>query len=941
MKTFLLILGMLCSCLVLSAQLVINEISYNPPESGTDSLEYIELYNAGDADMDLSGYTMGGVDYTFEAGYMLNSGSYVLICESASAMQAVFGISDVLVWEGALSNGGEDISVMNSEGTVVDIVDFDDESPWPTSAEGTDNNGASIELCDPFSDNNLGESWRAATNDVGVMIDGKAVLGTPGMANNVSCAAEPDHIVTTQGLEFVPADITIQVGETIRWENPSGTHNVNGGTDAYPNNPEGFYSGPATPGPWTYDFTFTMPGVYNYHCDPHLGLGMVGTVTVEEPVVNTAPLVFTEIMYNDPLMDDVIEFLEITNTGDVPVELEGYRMSQGVDFTFPAYMLAEGASVVIAASSSELMTRFGIEALQWTEGGLSNSGETIELVDAQGNTVDMLTYDDSGDWTEMADGLGSSLILCDPMSDNSMGSAWGASTYGAGFSLEDIAIRANPGSPNSCVASVGEVTVLDEMGLVTFQGDTRLLGTVYGVNLRPGGLQFTLIDDMGDGIAVFSGDDNFGYEVTEGDNVYVDGSIGQFNGLAQIYASGIELVSMGNDLVNPTVVTVLNEETESQLVTIENVSLVDMSQWSGSGSGFNVDVTDGTNMFTVRIDADVDLYNMGAPTGTFNVTGLGGQFDNSAPHESGYQLLPRYVADISPYVPFVETYPEYAIVDVIGEDENGVADSLEVTCALRGVVHGINFRPSGLQFWIMDENNNGINVFNFTGDLGYTVTEGDEVRIEGTIDQWRGLTEIVPDNVEVMSTGNDLQSGNVKDDALTESDESTIVAYDVITFNDSEDWVGDGSSFSMVGTTGSGAMVEVFFDSDTEFADMATAPGDGTYKVKGIVSQNDQEDPLDGDYSIWVRYASDFSPISNTVNINDSELISIYPNPASHQITIDTPLNIEGLIVTDVAGRIVSNQVSNQLDITSWKSGVYIIQVLSQGNTYVQRVLKL
>ena len=115
-----------------------------------------------------------------------------------------------------------------------------------------------------------------------------------------------------------------------------------------------------------------------------------------------------------------------------------------------------------------------------------------------------------------------------------------------------------------------------------------------------------------------------------------------------MYPDSIVFLSTGIALPTAALVTTLSESTESELVTFENAVLVDPNQWSGSGSGFNVDVTNGTDTIVVRIDSDVDLYNQPAPTGRFNVSGIAGQFDLSSPYFSGYQLLPRYIADIVP-----------------------------------------------------------------------------------------------------------------------------------------------------------------------------------------------------------------------------------------------------------------------------------------------------
>lgn len=66
---------------------------------------------------------------------------------------------------------------------------------------------------------------------------------------------------------YSPADLTINQGDTVRWLNVSGTHNVNGTLTTFPGNPEAFYSGMPQNGNYSFDHAFDIPGQYNYHCD--------------------------------------------------------------------------------------------------------------------------------------------------------------------------------------------------------------------------------------------------------------------------------------------------------------------------------------------------------------------------------------------------------------------------------------------------------------------------------------------------------------------------------------------------------------------------------------------------------------------------------------------------------------------------------------------------
>jgi Bacterial Ig domain/Secretion system C-terminal sorting domain len=223
-------------------------------------------------------------------------------------------------------------------------------------------------------------------------------------------------------------------------------------------------------------------------------------------------------------------------------------------------------------------------------------------------------------------------------------------------------------APNSCATGSVSITIKcypqREIGAMNNQNATtgvadsvgascQVSGTVYGVNLRPAGLQFVIMNANGtDGLTVFRGTGGFGYTVTQGDQITVRGSIAQFNGLAQIVADTVFKTAGNNPLVTPSLVVRPDEVTENRLMRINKLRLVDPAEWVAAGSGFTVRVVSDLNIndtIALRIDNDVDLFQQVAPpTEPFDLIGLGGQFDSSNPFTSGYQVLPRYTADIFP-----------------------------------------------------------------------------------------------------------------------------------------------------------------------------------------------------------------------------------------------------------------------------------------------------
>jgi len=138
----------------LQAQVVINELHYNPDGSADDT-EFIELWNTGEATVDISGWTMSdGVDFTFPGGTILPAGGFAVIAR----YPAIF--SSIYPWVGTvygpflndtkLKNSGERVAISNSSNVVSEIT-YNDESPWPTEPDG---DGVSLELLHPLLDLN-------------------------------------------------------------------------------------------------------------------------------------------------------------------------------------------------------------------------------------------------------------------------------------------------------------------------------------------------------------------------------------------------------------------------------------------------------------------------------------------------------------------------------------------------------------------------------------------------------------------------------------------------------------------------------------------------------------------------------------------------------------------------------------------------------------------
>lgn len=97
--------------------------------------------------------------------------------------------------------------------------------------------------------------------------------------------AQTTHVIDISGFSFTPQDITIQVGDSVKWINlQAGFHNVvetdcPASTGSIYN---GGYSSGAPGAVDTFTLQFTATGASCFVCEPHAFFGMYGRVTVAE-----------------------------------------------------------------------------------------------------------------------------------------------------------------------------------------------------------------------------------------------------------------------------------------------------------------------------------------------------------------------------------------------------------------------------------------------------------------------------------------------------------------------------------------------------------------------------------------------------------------------------------------------------------------------------------
>jgi hypothetical protein len=173
---------------------IINEISFNN-DASVNPGDWIELYNKGKYDIDISGWKLTDSDpnhqFIFAANTWLKANEYAVVSNDLTKMKAVFGsvknLIEPLTFNFGLGNTVDAVKLYSRNDQLIDEVNYGNTEPWLSFSYDV---LWSLELIDPIKNNNSGRNWFISEKD-----------GTPGMRNTPYI---PDAIVDLKVAAKIP-----------------------------------------------------------------------------------------------------------------------------------------------------------------------------------------------------------------------------------------------------------------------------------------------------------------------------------------------------------------------------------------------------------------------------------------------------------------------------------------------------------------------------------------------------------------------------------------------------------------------------------------------------------------------------------------------------------------------------------------------------------------
>ncbi|HYW81439.1 MAG TPA: lamin tail domain-containing protein, partial [Thermoguttaceae bacterium] len=442
-----------------ATSLAITELNYNPVGPTTQEIaaagadvvsndfEFLELRNTGETGIDLAGVRFdAGLTFAFgvETVEPLAPGESVVIVADEAAFTARYGDSfqgtTIRVageYEGRLSDGGEQLRLLDRFGQTIVDFEYNDSGAWPGRADGS---GSSLEVLDTKGDYNDAANWRSSSEYGGspgvegigpiydVVVNEVLSHSGPGVVDAVELLNTSNHEIDLGGWYLSDTNDNYQ-----KFRIPDGTilasgeyrvfdendFNPSGGIEPLLHPNDFALSGSHGDDVWL--LAADAAGHLTHFVDhgefPAAALGETfgrwpsGTgslVPMLEPTLGfvnsgprVGPIVLSEVHYhpldanpNDTVSASDLEFVELYNPTSASVDLTDWRLRGGIDFDFATdTMLPSNATLVVvsfdpsdpaaATRLAQFMADYAIDGSVALVGGysnkLDNGGDRVQL----------------------------------------------------------------------------------------------------------------------------------------------------------------------------------------------------------------------------------------------------------------------------------------------------------------------------------------------------------------------------------------------------------------------------------------------------------------------------------------------------------------------------------------------------------------------------------
>jgi len=452
--------------------LIISEIMYHPREpSGTEALEYIEIFNTEPMSENLGGYRISGaVDFAFPPNTSLAGRSFLVVARDPEALRQTTGMNNVLgPYVGSLPNDGGRIRLSNRAGALLLEVDYEDQMPWPVAADGA---GHSLQLARPDYGEGSVKAWSASS-----VVGGSPGRADPEIKDPLDAVVINEFLAHTDlpQLDFIElfnrGTETVDLSgcglsdqaDTNNFIIPAGTLLAPHKWLVFTETDLGFAlssQGEAiflTRGDDTRVIDAVRFGAQaNGVSAGRWPDGAPGIRELSQPTPGTSnsvpalhDIVINKIMYHPLSGKAKDEYVELYNRGTNAVDVGYWRFVDGIDFMIPpGTVVPAGGYLVVARDRANLLSKYPqlntVNTVGDYDGELSDRGERVALAkpeDPQMPFQDFVLIDEvaySDGWGCWTDGGGSSLELIDAHADNALGPNWEGSDETAKAPWTDI-----------------------------------------------------------------------------------------------------------------------------------------------------------------------------------------------------------------------------------------------------------------------------------------------------------------------------------------------------------------------------------------------------------------------------------------------------------------------------------------------------------------------